>query len=198
MSPGPTPLRPTRAPSDACPGSRRLSPPRSAVRACQDALGRSEEEEGAGAGGLAFDVKPSELAATRRMASEITERGAKLHDLLVQEDEVGAVRTRALRFLDSLSTDSRGEQEALERALRGALASAQDSVAQLARRAAELDEDEQALGAKIGKKQAELDRNQKRLESLQSVRWVWGVGRACWTGRLGCPPSPARPPACRS
>lgn len=42
--------------------------------------------------------------------------------------------------------------------------------ASLERQAAELGEDEQAIEGKIRKKRAELDRNQKRLESLQSVR----------------------------
>lgn len=48
----------------------------------------------------------------------------------------------------------------------------QDSIGTLERQVAELREDEKTLESKIKKKQAELVRNQKRLESLQSVRYV--------------------------
>jgi clusterin-associated protein 1 len=46
----------------------------------------------------------------------------------------------------------------------------QDSIASLESQLQDLVEDEKTLDSKIKKKQAELSRNQKRLESLQTVR----------------------------
>lgn len=149
--------------------------PRSAVRTCQDSLGRADDSPVTDS--LHFSVKPSEMAATRQSASELTERGARLHELLRREGEVSPLRNRALSFLATVSQeDGRSEQEALERAIRTSIASVQDALHTLSTQGGELGEDERALEAKIGKKRTELERNQKRLESLQSVRCVAVLG----------------------
>lgn len=87
---------------------------------------------------------------------------------------MSGVRGRSSRWLDSLAADGSGvkEQQALERAIRSALATLQDNIQQLQQQAAELAEDERALEAKLSKKKAELERNEKRLASLQGVRLV--------------------------
>jgi clusterin-associated protein 1 len=97
-----------------------------------------------------------------------------LFDLLKREEEVRDQRTAALRFLESLSSslDSRSEHEYVERAIRDAMGRVKDNIASLERQIADLGEDERTLEAKIRKKQAELQRNQQRLESLQGVRCV--------------------------
>jgi len=43
------------------------------------------------------------LKAARQLATEITESGAKLFDLLSNERELKASRDKALEFLDSIS-----------------------------------------------------------------------------------------------
>jgi len=43
------------------------------------------------------------LKAARQLATEITECGAKLHDMLGAEREMRAARDKALEFLDSIS-----------------------------------------------------------------------------------------------
>ena len=122
-------------------------------------------------------IRPADLAASRAMASRITERGARLHELLRREVEGGVreARAAALAFLDRLSGSllggSRGgEVERFELALADATAGAKERAAALEREAAELGEDERALAGKLKKRRGELERAQKRLASLHSVR----------------------------
>jgi hypothetical protein len=47
----------------------------------------------------------------RILASEITEKGARLYDLLGQEGKMQQARTKALRFLDSISGNLQSTSE---------------------------------------------------------------------------------------
>jgi hypothetical protein len=135
-------------------------------------------------------IKPSDIASARALASEVTERGARLFEHLKRDGEIRDARNAALRFLDAVSgsLDSRAESEYLERSVREAIGVAKDETAALERQLAELAEDEKAVDSKMAKRRAELDRNQKRLESLQNVRCVgW------WFSRRGRP-LPSTPP----
>jgi len=165
-------LHASRLPPPLTPSRRSPNPPCRAVRACGDKAALGEEDDLAGAEAMTFSVKPGELAATRAAASDITARGARLHELLRREEEVGPTRARALRFLDAASGEGSGggEAEALERAIRSALGSAVDAAASYGAQAADLADDERALSGKLAKKEAELERSLKRLESLSSVR----------------------------
>ena len=58
----------------------------SAVKTCQDTLAAGEEGESLGAEGFSFSARPSDLAALRSMASEITDMGARMYDLLKVSD----------------------------------------------------------------------------------------------------------------
>jgi clusterin-associated protein 1 len=61
----------------------------------------------------------SNLKAARQLATEITESGAKLYDLLGQEKELKDAREKALEFLESISRnlDSNTEQVYMERTI---------------------------------------------------------------------------------
>jgi len=48
-------------------------------------------------------TKLHNLKTARQLATEITESGAKLHDMLGVEREMRAAREKALEFLDSIS-----------------------------------------------------------------------------------------------
>ena len=63
------------------------------------------EEEVESGGMMDFNVssKLHNLKAARSLATEITESGAKLYDLLGQERELKDHRDKALEFLDSIS-----------------------------------------------------------------------------------------------
>jgi len=59
------------------------------------------------------------LKAARQLATEITESGAKLYDLIGQEKELKGAREKALEFLDSISRnlDTNTEQVYIERTI---------------------------------------------------------------------------------
>jgi len=144
-----------------------------AVRACQDAIAKGEEEADVGDGeNVSLNIKSDVLSSTRSLASEVTERGARLYELLRRDEELRPIRANALRFLDSLSgsLDSRSETAFLERSIRDAIATARENLVSLERQLQEATEDERALEAKVAKRSSELERSQKRLESLLNVR----------------------------
>lgn len=60
------------------------------------------------------------LRAARQLATEITESGARLYDMLGQERELKAARDKALDFLDAISRnlDTNTEQAYIEKCIR--------------------------------------------------------------------------------
>jgi len=60
-----------------------------------------ENEEDEDPGGSSYRLQ--DIKGARALASEITEKGAKLHDLLKQELEVRAERAKSIRLLDAIS-----------------------------------------------------------------------------------------------
>ena len=60
------------------------------------------------------------LKAARQLATEITESGAKLFDMLGREKDLKASRDKALEFLDSISRnlDTNTEQQYIEKCIR--------------------------------------------------------------------------------
>ncbi|CAL8285136.1 unnamed protein product [Merluccius merluccius] len=111
-----------------------------------------------------FDLgsRVSELKAARELASEITAKGASLYDLLGQEAELRERRVAAIaRPLEINETE-----KALRAAVKEVLGSVQRSKEMLENVAS----DEVSLEGKIEKKRQDLERNQKRLQTLQSVR----------------------------
>ena len=111
-----------------------------------------------------FDLssRAKELRDVRALASEITERGAQLYDLLGSEVELREERSAAIaRPL---------EIDAIEAGLKTSIASVNEQYAHYLGLIDNLSLDEANLSAKIKKKNEELERNQRRLKSLQSVR----------------------------
>ena len=75
-------------------------------------------------------VKVQDVKTSRMLASDITQSGAKLFDLLATEALDRQERARALRFVDVAATASEGsrEQQFLERSLRDIVDSTKQSV----------------------------------------------------------------------
>lgn len=73
-------------------------------KAMQSSNGIQDEDMGEGQM-MDFNMssKLHNLKAARQLATEITESGAKLYDLLGQERELKESRDKALEFLDSIS-----------------------------------------------------------------------------------------------
>ena len=88
------------------------------------------------------------LKAAKQLATEITESGAKLYDLLGSEKELKESRDKALEFLDSISRnlDTNTEQQYIEKCIRNIIdtqtrkmSEMEDTVKQLKQDEAELD-----------------------------------------------------------
>ncbi|KAF7663567.1 hypothetical protein LDENG_00206800 [Lucifuga dentata] len=111
-----------------------------------------------------FDLgsRVSDLKAARQLASEVTSNGASLYDLLGKEVDLREMRTAAIaRPLEINET---------EKVLRAAIKDVLESVEKTKDMLTNVMSDETSLEAKIEKKKQELERNQKRLQTLQSVR----------------------------
>lgn len=113
---------------------------------------------------VSFDISSriSELKEARRLASEITSKGAGLYDLLGKEVDLREQRTVVIAKqleINEVETSLAASIKAVENEIRKTL-NMLDNVAS----------DEANLEAKIEKKRNELERNQKRLQTLQTVR----------------------------
>ncbi|NXX39505.1 CLUA1 protein, partial [Tricholaema leucomelas] len=111
-----------------------------------------------------FDLgsKIADLKAARQLASEITSRGASLYDLLGKEVELREARAESIaRPL---------EINEAEKVVKIAIDSVLEQVQKTKDMLNNVALDEASLEAKIEKRKVELERSQKRLETLQSVR----------------------------
>ena len=108
----------------------------------------------------------------RGLASDITQSGAKLYDLLVNEVSDRFERMQTLRFLDQAGTSFEGSKEFVhvERSLREIIEQCKQSTEDTRKECEELEADEKSMDSKIRKKQEELERTEKRLRSLENVR----------------------------
>ena len=75
-------------------------------------------------------IKVQEVKVARGLASEITQTGAKLFDLLANESSERTERVRSLRFLDQAGSAQEGsrEYEFIERSLRELIEQTKQSV----------------------------------------------------------------------
>ncbi|XP_059162072.1 clusterin-associated protein 1-like isoform X2 [Physella acuta] len=125
----------------------------------------SKLESGAGdISSVSFDVSSriNELKEARRLASEITVKGAQLYDLLGKEVDLREQRVMVIAKALEINEVEHGMQQSIE-AVRQEIQKTINMLDNVA-------SDEANLEAKIEKKKSELDRNNKRLQTLQSVR----------------------------
>lgn len=117
-------------------------------------------------------IKVQDVRETRNLASDITQRGAKLYDLLASENANRQERQQAMRFLDTAGSSVEGSREHafIERSLREIIDQTKQTVEDVRRECEQLEADEKAFESKIRKKQEDLERTEKRLRSLESVR----------------------------
>jgi clusterin-associated protein 1 len=107
-----------------------------------------------------------ELTEARSVASEITSRGAALFDLLAQEVELRERRRVGVSRIEMMDAGD------VHRALVEHTAMVQEQSAQVRAKMDNIASDEVNLASKIDKKKMELTRHEKRLQSLQNVRYV--------------------------
>ncbi|NXI39062.1 CLUA1 protein, partial [Galbula dea] len=111
-----------------------------------------------------FDLgsKIADLKAARQLASEITSKGASLYDLLGKEVELREARTESIaRPL---------EMNEAEKVTKIAISCVLEEVQKTKDLLNNVALDEANLEAKIDKRKLEVERSQKRLQTLQSVR----------------------------
>jgi len=106
--------------------------------------------------------KLSDLKTCRALTAEITTRGANLYDLLEKEVELREMRALVLSKPFELSS--------MESDVNHALLQIQQKLTETQLKLENLSADEVNLKGKIQKRKVELDRAEKRLKSLKSVR----------------------------
>mmetsp|Transcript_6453 Transcript_6453/g.7676 ORF Transcript_6453/g.7676 Transcript_6453/m.7676 type:complete len:358 (-) Transcript_6453:590-1663(-) len=117
-----------------------------------------------------------EIKQARALATEITDIGARLHDLLSREKQIKNERNAVLMFLENAvssvnsSSANSKEHRRLEKDINNILSIVAEDIETNKKQCEELEADERALETKIKKKQAEVERHDKRLRSLQTVR----------------------------
>jgi clusterin-associated protein 1 len=113
---------------------------------------------------MEINAKVTELKKCRQLASEITSKGAKLYDLLSREVDLKTKREEALSKAIDIDEIDQGLKRSVE--------AVNDEIQRMKRRLENSASDEANLEAKIEKKKQELERNKKRLKSLQTVKYV--------------------------
>jgi clusterin-associated protein 1 len=113
---------------------------------------------------LDISSKLPQLKACRSLASEIIEQGSKLYDSLGRELELRDVRQAVIARPFDLKT--------MEASVNNAIVQYKEQISSMKTAIENLAADEANLMSKIDKKKVELDRAEKRLKSLQSVRYV--------------------------
>jgi len=115
---------------------------------------------------VSFELGPghkfADLKATRAISGDITKYGSRLYELLGTHAETKETMSKAL----GKNHDVAGMQKQINRMVEESAVQAE----QLDRMLGNLSSDEQNLQQKIDKKKTELDRHEKRLQSLQTVR----------------------------
>lgn len=114
--------------------------------------------------GYNFDIssKLGDLKVTRHLASEITVKGASLYDLLLKEIDLRENRSTVLsKQLDITE---------IEQGIRNATQNLEEDIQKTNIMIENIAADEANLEAKIEKRKLDLDRYQKRLQTLKSVR----------------------------
>ncbi|NXO28770.1 CLUA1 protein, partial [Cisticola juncidis] len=109
-----------------------------------------------------LDSKIADLKAARQLTSEITSKGAVLYDLLGKEVELREARTESIARPLEINED--------EKVMKIAINNVLEEVQKTKDMLNNVTLDEANLEAKIEKRKLELERSQKRLQTLQSVR----------------------------
>lgn len=133
-----------------------------------------EEDESNGQSLMDFNMssKLHNLKTARTLASEITESGARLFDLLGQEKELRESRDKALEFLDSISRnlDTNTEQVYIEKAIKNIIDTQTKKKSEMEDTIKQLKLDEGELVNKLSRRKQELDRAEKRLKGIENVK----------------------------
>ena len=137
-------------------------------------------EEATRTGGVSATKKESEpitvsvedIKTLRLLTTQLTESGARLHSLLANEVECKEIRSNVSAFIQAVNSNDEksSELDTIEDRLRTLLRGVKDEFAALEEEVAHMGADGNDILADIKRKREDLDRNKRRLESLQSAR----------------------------
>ena len=132
-----------------------------------DAYKNASAEEGEGQEeAMSVDIGPghkfADMKLTRSLSQDITKYGARLYELLGNHADAKEAAAKAL--------GKNYDIEDMQKQLHRMVESVGEQTEQMDRMLGNVGQDEQNLQTKIDKKKTELDRHQKRLQSLQTVR----------------------------
>ena len=120
----------------------------------------------------AVSNRTKEAKKVREMASQLMECGAKLHTVLNSEHEWKKAREESIQFLDA-AADGIEESDELKRIQKVALQLLDDekrNADAMEQECKNLDSSKRDLEEKMKKRQLDLERNKKRLQSLKEAR----------------------------
>lgn len=106
--------------------------------------------------------KMHELKQVRNLVSQITSKGAKLYDLLGKEVDLGEVRSSSVARQIEINNVEGGLHQAIE--------FVRHEIADTKMKMENVSATESSMDNKIEKRKMELERNQKRLQTLKKVR----------------------------
>lgn len=122
---------------------------------------------------LSKHIDLSDVKRLRKLASELTEKGARVFDLLKAEQERNrSQKEETLKFLDAASTgfDDCPEIKHVESTLKQILEKKQCDVADMEQECKVMESDKSDIIEDIKRKTLDFERNKKRLESIQNAR----------------------------
>jgi len=143
-------------------------------KAMQSSEGICADDDDCSSNTMDFNMssKLHNLKAARQLATEITESGAKLFDLLGQERELKDSREKALEFLDSISRnlDTNTEQVYIEKCIGNIIDNQTKKMTEMEDTVKQLKLDEGELLNKLTRRKQELERAEKRLKGIENVK----------------------------
>jgi len=121
---------------------------------------------------LDITSRKTEITQIKSLSTEIVETGLNLLDLLEKEKILKESREKAIEFLENISknSDSNKEAEQIEKRIISILQNQQSTLEQLDDHISNLKSKSGELEEEIKKKQIELERAEKRLESLNMAK----------------------------
>jgi len=123
---------------------------------------------------LSFDqnlkLKLQNLKNLKLESQEITESGAKLYNLLGQEEDLKKARENALIFLDNINKQNDHDSNFIKNSVKNLIENQKLQINSTQIMVENLKGDESKLEEKIRIKQTELEKVESRVKSLQSVR----------------------------
>lgn len=110
---------------------------------------------------------------TKQQAKDLGEFGQRLFELLSKESDARFNRNKALTILDKILKEYNQNSQSIEKHIRQLLSDQEQSLVELQNFSESLKEKKTQLGDQIRDRSLELERNEKKLRSLTSVKPVY-------------------------